>query len=552
MLNPPILSTLFVVVTLSSIANAQVDVRDYGAKGDGITDDTRAIQDALSASPNVHFPAGVYRVSNGIRLPPSARITGAGSPTLGTFPITDDDKRFFTAPGAPGLPGTTLLFTGKGQARCSTGRDDEFATSRYAVRTAPGLPFSLSDLAIVLNFRFRDPGQPLTTPETDRRADYDIGLLVDDSPGGSVRNVDVFGYWKHAGLAVVSRSRGSNPDYNTFWNCQFSGNVGVALLGQQSEGPGLSGTQFYGCNFFASDHHSRANGHTGRASLYIDGNTDATRAEINGHYFFGGCVRTYSNVAVELDHATNLCFNGVVFEVPARRGGDDHSNQIGRVIGSANTGDITLVGCRMHNVGLAELGSSMRRGQLTIVGNTADGISLRSDGTILRLTPSNKGSDPLIQIACNPSNANSGWTVRLDRSADDRLVIRHDNRPMLSLTTDGRWQTAHLTADHLQLRRARTVKIEKGTIPQPRSRLKVTSGGEKELKRIEGGDEGSLIILESAIGSRFTVGDNSDGNIRVTDRFVFDSAHDRLTLICSGDEWVEIARSDFPAAETEN
>src|SRR5512143_3071021 len=48
--------------------NAQiVNVRDWGARGDGVTDDTAAIQksiDAATAGQTILFPAGVYSVAN--------------------------------------------------------------------------------------------------------------------------------------------------------------------------------------------------------------------------------------------------------------------------------------------------------------------------------------------------------------------------------------------------------------------------------------------------------------------------------------------------------
>lgn len=59
-----------------------VDVRDEGAKGDGVTDDTAAIQVALDAanasSPNkeVHFPAGVYLVSSSLTGYSDIKISG--------------------------------------------------------------------------------------------------------------------------------------------------------------------------------------------------------------------------------------------------------------------------------------------------------------------------------------------------------------------------------------------------------------------------------------------------------------------------------------------
>jgi hypothetical protein len=65
-----------------------VSVKDFGAKGDGVTDDTEAINRALfevycrTASPSakkiLYFPAGKYKVSDGINVPSDATIKGEG------------------------------------------------------------------------------------------------------------------------------------------------------------------------------------------------------------------------------------------------------------------------------------------------------------------------------------------------------------------------------------------------------------------------------------------------------------------------------------------
>ncbi|MEK7153915.1 MAG: glycosyl hydrolase family 28-related protein, partial [Patescibacteria group bacterium] len=75
-----------------------INVRDYGATGDGITDDTAAVQAAIDAAPNgggVVFSRGIYKVSglkvraHGVTLSGDARrgarisrLTGSGSGPL--------------------------------------------------------------------------------------------------------------------------------------------------------------------------------------------------------------------------------------------------------------------------------------------------------------------------------------------------------------------------------------------------------------------------------------------------------------------------------------
>lgn len=57
-----------------------ISIRSAGARGDGSTDDTTAIQNALnsaaSSSKIVFFDHGTYKVSNTIYIPPSSRIVG--------------------------------------------------------------------------------------------------------------------------------------------------------------------------------------------------------------------------------------------------------------------------------------------------------------------------------------------------------------------------------------------------------------------------------------------------------------------------------------------
>ncbi len=428
---------LWVLIAGSACMAESVSVKDCGAKGDGITDDTQAIRKALAGANTIYFPAGVYVLSDGLDLPPSAIIRGDGSPTLGTFPMRDDDKRFLEPGKLNQLPGTTLLFKGSGSRSLTTGRPDLFSVMRYAVKTPAGLPYSISDMAIVLDVQVKDAKGKTTSPDNDGSADYDAGLLVDDSPGGSVRNVAVFGYWNKAGLCVVSRGEGSNPDYNTFWNCSFSGEHGVALIGSgTASGPGLSGSQFYGCNLFAADHHKRGT-YWGTAALYIDGQTGTDNC-INGHYFYGGCIRTYLNEAVKLDHAANVAFNGVVFEVPSWDGGGiepERVNQSGRVVATGNTGDLSFISCRHHSLGFQQLSESLTNGRLFVVKDHMGTTATYSDGHAIRMM-SVPGLDPVLQFTDDVNSSVSGWTIRMDTSDGNNLKFRYNNVPRSTITTE--------------------------------------------------------------------------------------------------------------------
>lgn len=388
-----------------------VNVRDFGAKGDAITDDTESIRSAFAASTHVHFPEGVYVISDGIDLPRGARLTGDGSPFLGAFPLSDD-KEFFAQGKRTSLPGTTLLFRGSAKRSILTKRLDRFQKLRYAVKTQPNSSFTIQNLAIALDMVVKDEQGKWTSPKTDARSDCDVGLLIDDSPAGTVRDVNVFGYWKKAGMCIVSRGLGDNPDYNTFWNSSFMGDTGVALLGSDVEdGPGLSGSQFHGCRIFANDHHQRSAGQFGTAAVYMDGKTKGIHADINGHSFFGGCIRTYNNTAVSLNHASNTSFHGVVFELPSYNGPNNKSaNKTGRIVGTDQTRDVYLFGCRMHDIGLNQLSTGMADGTVIAIPDRFNAISLNRSGATARISAGPSG--PYLQLTNEGNTTNSGTKIK--------------------------------------------------------------------------------------------------------------------------------------------
>jgi len=80
-----------VIRTIQEKLDDYVSIKDFGAKGDGVTDDTVSIQRAiqqlyrnpatinnLSSRKILFFDSGIYRISDSITLPPNCFIKGAG------------------------------------------------------------------------------------------------------------------------------------------------------------------------------------------------------------------------------------------------------------------------------------------------------------------------------------------------------------------------------------------------------------------------------------------------------------------------------------------
>ncbi len=85
-----------------------VNLKSLGAKGDGTTDDTKAIQEAIDKYPTIYVPQGWYRVSETVRLKPNTVLIGL-SPIATQFILGENTPAF----GGFGGP-KALLETSKG------------------------------------------------------------------------------------------------------------------------------------------------------------------------------------------------------------------------------------------------------------------------------------------------------------------------------------------------------------------------------------------------------------------------------------------------------
>ena len=124
------LLSIFILLLFSTMVSAQppgaVDVTAFGAKGDGRTDDTRAIQEAadaaaagttafqppsgayLGSSPPVYFPAGRYRVSDEITFGAYANVLSDARAIV----EQTGDCRTFVFPGGYTIAVSGIRFLG--------------------------------------------------------------------------------------------------------------------------------------------------------------------------------------------------------------------------------------------------------------------------------------------------------------------------------------------------------------------------------------------------------------------------------------------------------
>ncbi|MFJ2110632.1 glycosyl hydrolase family 28-related protein [Streptomyces sp. NPDC087850] len=95
---------------LSAVLDWQI-VTSHGARGDGVTDDTVAIQAAIAACPVggvVYFPAGVYVLAATLDLPPGVTLQGSHSNLMVGPGMTDSDFACWIQAG-PEFVGSSVI-----------------------------------------------------------------------------------------------------------------------------------------------------------------------------------------------------------------------------------------------------------------------------------------------------------------------------------------------------------------------------------------------------------------------------------------------------------
>lgn len=414
----------------------------FGIVGDYTTDNLAALTAAdtycFNNGKSLRFGFGMFSIVGSIDK--RSRWVGAASPIMGTFPSYQDDKRFMSS--VQGLKGSEVPFTAiilKGAATSTftiSSRSDEFSSFSYGIRNV-GLdgnkyknnPFT--DIGVVLDFEmYESDGTTLTTPSTDAQADYDAGVIFDTNFKIDNTNLTVFGYFPVVGVL----NTGANSDYITFTGGSLSGNIGLAIVGDGSNG--LSGTQTYNTNIYSKDHHSRSvtDEDWGKNCIYIDGGS----YQISGHYFFGGNIRTHVDVPIRFENCTNADFILNCFEL-TNNAASSVLTTSKRFTATANTAKLSFINPRWTSFNPITIAGglidTLTAGVLTYIGSeTVSDIGVWSAGHGLRLQAS--ASESSINFTDNPRSSVQRYKIRYDVSANT-MQFKYAGSNILSLGSTG-------------------------------------------------------------------------------------------------------------------
>ena len=247
--------------TLQQALDEVVSVRSFGAPGDG-TDQTVAIQRAIDqlyinsstkgteqSRVQLHFPAGVYTITNTIYIPAFASIIGEGSDKT-KFDITNNVIAFQTVndSSTPGTYANDSSSTSLNQARKL--HLQGFTISTIST-TLPALVLQSCKMSNIADVGFKGPwttGQTITTTNAaiklgslssivgTQQNKFDH-VMIDGFGVGLYSDDDVYNnhfhcsYWDNCGYGVMfgensvigSQGQVTGPCKNKISNCQFKG-----------------------------------------------------------------------------------------------------------------------------------------------------------------------------------------------------------------------------------------------------------------------------------------------------------------------------------------
>jgi len=100
-----------VATTVQTKLRESVSVTDFGAVGDGVTDDSAAINAAIASNRNIYFPAGTYFIASSIQVSSKSNVVlqGAG---VDVAIIKCSSSATFTVPALDITNSTTVLVNG--------------------------------------------------------------------------------------------------------------------------------------------------------------------------------------------------------------------------------------------------------------------------------------------------------------------------------------------------------------------------------------------------------------------------------------------------------
>ena len=237
--------------TVQARLEQRVSVKDFGATGDGVTDDTDAIQAAIDSNPGeLYVSPGIYRITKSLLIRNPLKFRGS------SFDRTT--LLFDNMAGKDGITFTAL--TGKYQAYHVTDLTIKLINGNgsHGITTPTGLTvfYNTNPTYYFERLRFVGETEDATHKGLFGNA-WDVAIRLSDSNGSVIRDVEVYGRfdWRletadRTNVAFKIDCGSSNPGGCLIPHIDhcFGHYCGVAIeLGYRVSNPKISNSQFHRC-----------------------------------------------------------------------------------------------------------------------------------------------------------------------------------------------------------------------------------------------------------------------------------------------------------------
>lgn len=313
-----------------TIAGQELNVKTYGAKGDGVTDDTAAIQAAINACPAggiVTLPPGTYKITAALVISAAMTLRGTGVSTVGF--------------GNGGVPTAAPWLTGSVIVQHTA------ATDILQIALANPASVNLHDFGLMFDpsIWFVNTGHGInTTPSAVYAPGHKLGLVFSQWSNLLLLGTDGNHYARFIVSAVC----------NTYTNIgAFGGGIRKVIQDSTWITSGNStDIQSYGVCFVAGTAHGYAfsgyepQGSTGNVNLWRDIRPQAMFVDESGNANFGNPAKaTIAQYSIQVaDGGYELCNS--LFDAP------DYENDDGQAhpenFGSAAALNVVIPGSSIN------------------------------------------------------------------------------------------------------------------------------------------------------------------------------------------------------------
>lgn len=228
---PPTTSTTTTSTTSTSTTSTtlpgMLSVKNYGAVGDGVTDDTAAIQRAIDACPTggtVSFPAGTYAINSTVYLRSGITITGAGTnQTVLVMPRKSAATVMLYGVNISGAAVRDLALRGSG---AFTG--NEYGLSITGARDCTLKNLRLDDLRFGMKLGAGNMSSGWTVSDIVAR-NCRVALFLASLKDSTFARLDLHAQYQPNNNKDHTVYIAQDATYCTFTDCTFSGGAGWAL-----------------------------------------------------------------------------------------------------------------------------------------------------------------------------------------------------------------------------------------------------------------------------------------------------------------------------------